>query len=325
MPTAAALAVADRLRRSASVLVVAHRPADADGVGSALALARLLEEMGSRVERVCTAPLDAGLLALPGADRIAAQVSAHERWDTAVLLDCASLDRAGLPPAVLARAEVVVNVDHHRTNPGFGDVTYIDPSAPATTALVAELFDALAQPLTAADATCLYAGLVTDTDRFTAESATAAAHRLAARFIDAGADAAGMIAALYAARSRAALRLMARAIDRLRLSDDGHVAWIRLDAADFRAVGSASLGSEDLAGVALGVEGVWVAAYLRPGQDGVRVGLRSRHPGVDVAAIAARFGGGGHRWAAGFNDADGDGAERRVLAALEEAVRRVGH
>lgn len=324
MPTAAPADLVNRLRASRRVLVVAHRPPDADGVGSLLALGRLLEGIGKDVTRLCAAPLDGALLALPGAEGVARAVAPDGRWDCAVLLDCASLDRAGLADEVLARADVVMNVDHHLTNPGFGDITYVDARAPATAALVVELFDALGRRLGPHDATCLYAGLLTDTDRFTAESATPGAHRLAARLLEAGAAAAGVVAALYAARSPAALRLLARAIDRLRVSADGRVGWIALDAADFEAAGVDPATAEDLVPVALGVEDVWVAAYLRPGLDGVRVGLRSRHPAVDVAAVAARFGGGGHRWAAGYADPDAVGAAERAVTALKEAVGHAG-
>lgn len=324
MPTAAAAAVADRLRASRQVLLVAHRPPDADGVGSMLALGGLLSRLAKETTLVCTAALDAGLLLLPGVEAVREELPQDGRWDTAVLLDCASLERAGLPPDAIARAGVVLNVDHHLTNPGFGDMNWVDASAPATAALVAEIFDALGQALTPADATCLYAGVLTDTDRFTAESATPAAHRLAARLLEAGAASVGVASAMYASRSPAALRLLARALDRLRVSADGRVSWIALAADDFAAAGVDVLGAEDLAPVALGVEGVWAAAYIRPGADGVRVGLRSRHPRLDVAAVAARFGGGGHRWAAGFTDPDAAGAVDRAVGALEEAVRRVG-
>ena len=323
MPTAAPAALLNRLRASRRLLLVAHRPPDADGVGSVLALGRLLARLDKEVTRLCTAPLDASLMALPGAEQMLACLPDEGRWDSAVLLDCASLERAGLPEGTLERVESVINIDHHRTNPGFGDVRFIDARAPATAALVVALFDALDARLTQPDATCLYAGLLTDTDRFTAESATPAAHRLAARLLESGAAAAGVVAALYAARSPGALRLLARAIDHLRVSADGRVGWIALDAADFAAAGVDSATSEDLAPVALGVEDVWCSAYLRPGLDGVRVGLRSRHPALDVAEVAARFGGGGHRWAAGYTDDRGEGAAARAVAALEEAVARV--
>ncbi|MCL6596277.1 MAG: DHH family phosphoesterase [Firmicutes bacterium] len=319
---ATAADVASLLRRSRSVLLVAHRPPDADGVGSLLALGRLLEDRGAQVERVCAEPLDPGLLTLPGAERVALAPSPAGRWDAAVLLDCASLERAGLGEGVLSRAGRVVNVDHHLTNPGFGDLPLVDPAAPATAALVAALFDALGEEIAPEDATCLYAGLLTDTDRFTAENAGPEAHLLAARLLRAGAASGPVASAMYAARPLSALRLEARALERLRTNADGRVAWVALGPEDFRAAGVDASTAEDLAPMVAAVAGVWAGAYLRPGQGGVRVGLRSRHPAVDVAAVAQRLGGGGHRWAAGCTLPPDPDPVARVVGALEEAVRR---
>jgi phosphoesterase RecJ-like protein len=315
--------VAAHLARSRRVLLVAHRPPDADGVGSMLALARLLEAMGKEVARVCVEPLDDALATLPGADRVVAQPPPG-RFDAAVLLDCASLSRSGLDAAALARVDSVVNIDHHVTNPGFGDLPLVVPDAPSTTAVVTRLFAALGAELTADDATALYAGLITDTERFTAIAAGADAHRLAARLIDAGAATGRVVEAFYADRSVAGARLLGVALTRLRTGADGRVAWIELDRDDFARLGLDPIDTEDFAPVALALRGVWAAAYLRPGRDGIRVGLRSRHAGVDVATVAAGFGGGGHRWSAGCVLPPAPGAAARVATALEEAVRRVG-
>lgn len=317
-------AVANRLRRTRRVLLVAHRPPDADGVGSLLAMGRMLASLGKEVTEICVDALEPNLRALPGAERVRESVAADApAWDAVVLLDCADLDRAGLDPDCL-RGATVFNIDHHRTNPGFGDVVLVDATAPATAALVVDLFDAMGVPLGKDDATALYAGLLTDTERFTAESVCPATHRLAARLLESGARAAEVAGAMYATRPASAVNLMARALRKLRRTPDGRVAWISLTADDFAKAGVDPMTAEDLASVAVGVAGVWAGAYLRPGAAGVRVGLRSRHPEVDVSRVAQTLGGGGHRWAAGCVLPDGRNVSRRVVRALREEVERVG-
>jgi phosphoesterase RecJ-like protein len=317
-------AVADRLRRASRVLLVAHRPPDADGVGSLLALGRMLSSLGKEVAEVCVEALEPSLLSLPGAERVRVTVPPRAAaWDAAVLLDCADVDRAGLEPGFL-RDVTVINIDHHRTNPGFGDVVLVDPTAPATAALVVDLVDALDVPLGADDATDLYAGLLTDTERFTAESVCPATHRLAARLLESGARAAEVAGAMYSTRPASGVTLLASALRKLRRTADGRVAWISLTADDFTKAGVDPMTAEDLASVAVGVEGVWAGAYLRPGAGGVRVGLRSRHPEVDVSRVAQALGGGGHRWAAGCVLPDSRNAATRVVRALQEEVERVG-
>lgn len=317
--SALTLRVADRLRRSGRLLLVAHRPPDADGVGSMLTLGRALAALGKEVCEVCVEALEPALLTLPGAERVRLVPSGAASWDSVVLLDCADVERAGVDPGVFPGA-TVINIDHHRTNPGFGDLVLVDPGAPATSTLVADLLDALGVPMTAEDATCLYAGLLTDTERFTAESVGPDTHRLAARLLERGAASAEVAGAMYATRPASAVALLARALRKMKRNADGRVAWIRLHEEDFARAGVDPLASEDLASLTVGVQGVWVGAYLRPGVGGVRVGLRSRHPGVDVSRVAQALGGGGHRWAAGCLLPSRPDPVRRVVRALEEAV-----
>lgn len=320
-------AIAEALRSSRRVRLVAHRPADADGVGSALALAAVLRVRGCETSTVCQEPLTGGLLSLPGADTVET-VSAPDHLgpapDATVFLDCASPSRAGLPEGWEARAGIWINVDHHATNPLYGDLSLVDPGAPATAAVVVRIVDALGGDLTPDAATCLYAGLLTDTQRFTSPTAGPDAHRLAARLLESGADGHAMARALYGDRAPRDLRLMGRALRSLRLTAGGQVSWVVLDERDFQAVGVSAEGSEDFADVAAAVTGVRIAVYVRPGAapGESRVGLRSPDGSVDVGKLALTLGGGGHARSAGCTLACGASeAAERLRPILDEAVK----
>lgn len=320
-------AIVDVLRRAHRVLLVAHRPADADGVGSALALAAVLRGMGRDVGTVCQEPLTGGLLSLPGADTVGILEpfdGRSPRWDATVFLDCASAARADLPEGWRAYGGTWINVDHHATNPLYGDLSLVDATAPATAAVVARIVDGLEEALRADAATCLYAGLLTDTQRFTAPSTGPEAHRLAARLLESGADGHGMARALYGDRTPRDLRLMGRALRSLRLTAGGQVSWVVLDERDFQALGVNPEGSEDFADVAAAVAGVRVAVYVRPGAQPKesRIGLRSPDGSVDVGRLALGLGGGGHARSAGCSLAVGvSEAVETLRPILDEVVR----
>jgi phosphoesterase RecJ-like protein len=323
----AARRVARWLEETGSLALVAHAPPDADGVGSALCLREALRRQGKEAYAVCAEPLAGGLATLPGAQDVKTWDQVPPHVDAALLMDCAMPERSGRTWEELGRwATSVGNLDHHATNSGYGHVAWVDPTAPSTTALVVEVVDAWDQSLTPTMATWAYAGLVTDTQRFTAPDVGAGAHRLAARLLEAGALHAQVVRALYGHRTLADVRLLARSLSRLELAAGGRVALLVAGEEDFSAVGLSPQQGEDLAEVAASLTGVWVAAYVRPdGRGGVRVGLRANDPRMDVGRLAQRLGGGGHRAAGGFWLPGPVGsAALRVRELLEEETAVAG-
>lgn len=319
-------AIADVLRQSHRVLLVAHRPPDADGVGSALALVEALRTPGREPTAVCQESLSGGLLSLPGAESVVAlgpHAADSPVFDATVFLDCASAERAALPETWQGHLGTWINVDHHATNPLYGDLCLVDPGAPATAAVVIRLLDEMGQALSPQAATCLYAGLLTDTQRFTAQTVGPDAHRLAARLLEAGAESRRMARALYQDRTLLDLRLLGRALRSLRLTAGGQIAWVVLDERDFRALGLGPEGSEDFADVAAMAAGVRIAVYVRPSAHPgeTRVGLRSPDGSVDVSQVALALGGGGHPRLAGCSlRASVSTVCERLRPILEEAV-----
>ncbi|GAY09414.1 bifunctional oligoribonuclease/PAP phosphatase NrnA [Pseudonocardia sp. N23] len=321
--TAAAVAAAAELLATArDVTLVAHVQPDADSLGSALALGIVAARRGATV-RVSFAspaqppeslrPLDAlGLLVAPEAVPAAPELL--------VMCDTAAPERLGSLADRLVTARSSLLIDHHASNPGFGDVRILDPSAEATVVLVHRLLAEMGAPVDRPVATCLYAGLVTDTVGF--RTAGPAAHRMAAELLEAGVDV------------EAVLRP---------ISDDHPFTWFDdlagiLHAAtlDVTAAGGHGLVSAVVPAAVMGrhrveeVDGVVdllrtaseadVAAVLK--QVGPRrwsVSMRSRT--VDVATAAVTLGGGGHPRAAGVT-LDGDPDE--VLARLRAALTAAG-
>jgi phosphoesterase RecJ-like protein len=220
-----------------------------------------------------------------------------------VAVDCAQETR--LTDDRLLGAATVVNVDHHHDNTRFGTANLVVGEASSTAEVLADVFADLGVVLTPAIASALYAGLVTDTGRFQYSNTTPKALTLAAELVEAGADLQGIFQGVYESMPFPKLRLLARALDRAALHEDGRVVVAYLVRSDFGEVEAVEPYSEGIIDVLRAVEGVELAALIRepPRDNGParKISLRSSSDRVDVSAIARASGGGGHRQAAGFS------------------------
>jgi phosphoesterase RecJ-like protein len=196
-------------------------------------------------------------------------------------------------------------------------VNWVDTTAAATGEMVYRLLVALGLPLTPSIATNLYTAIHTDTGSFRYSNVTPATFQIAAALVTAGADPAAVASAIYERRATDSLRWLGESLARVRVSDDGRVAWLALPAG---AVPETFAESEELVNYPRSIGSVRVACLLRVLGTQVKVSLRGKGD-VDVQRIAARFGGGGHPNAAGFTvPGELEAVTRDVLAAVREAV-----
>jgi phosphoesterase RecJ-like protein len=287
-------------------LVATHENPDGDALGSMLAMTLALRSLGKDAAMFLTGaaptPGEYGFLDLAGLVRELPD-DVGERVLLAV--DCANERRIGPTPDPVERAKLVLNVDHHHDNSRFGDLNLIDDHASSTAEIVRDILRALGVPLTAPIAEALYVGLVTDTGRFQYTNTTPKSFRLAAELVEAGADVHGVFRHVYETVQFAKLKLLARALERAQLFEGGRLVVSYLLKDDFPAVGAEEPYSEGIIDSLRAAEHSEMVALIRepPRDEGPprRVSLRSSHDEVDVSAIAAKAGGGGHRQAAGFS------------------------
>ena len=298
-----------RLRRAIDdgqqVVVAAHVAPDGDALGGALALHLALRSAGARsVPVVGEDPLvlPSSLAALPGADQVRGQTGLPpaSEVDLLVSIDAASPDRIGAVREYLDVGVPTVMVDHHARGTGFGDVRVVAPGAAATVQLVAGLLDDLELPVTPPVATCLYAGLVTDTGRFGHASTDASVMEFGARLLAAGADHVELTRRLFDERSIGELQLVGHALARLTYVPDVALVHTHLTHEELDASDGELADTEGIVDLLRSAEDAEVAVVLKPAPDGTwRVSMRSTGQ-TDVGALATAFGGGGHAAAAGF-------------------------
>ncbi|HEY7667925.1 MAG TPA: bifunctional oligoribonuclease/PAP phosphatase NrnA [Actinomycetota bacterium] len=312
---------AEVLADATEVALACHVNPDADALGSMLGLAAFLRSRGT--ETVCSYPNEplepprwAALL--PGSEDL---VDLH-RFPAAprlmVTCDCASFDRLGGLGGPAAKAEELIWIDHHRSNDGVGTIPLIDPASSSTCEVVYRLVGRIGGPMPDATAVCLYAGLVTDTGRFQYEATTPETLRIAASLREHPFDHTALVQALYEDNPREYLGLVATAMGRLAVDLDGDLVWTYLTRADLDAAGVHPSETDDLIDVLRTARDVDVAAIVKQQKDGrFKVSVRSRGA-HDLAAVAARFGGGGHRLAAGYTSEHGPA---ETIARLVGALR----
>ena len=303
MNAASAAAVAQALRDVDSAVIISHVRPDPDTIGSARGRGLGLASLGVSVRCGFAGPesLPSALRDLPGVEMLGDLDSVHP-VDAAITVDAATAARLGDYESVFDAAPVTVCIDHHVSNPGFAALDFIDPESDCTAVLVLEVLDALGVELTADIATCLYAGLVTDTGSF--KWARPASFTVAARLLEAGVDGAQWSRRLLDTHPYSWLQMVSKVLG-------GSV--LDTSVCDGRGIVYACVSAEMMAGmnwdesesivdiVRMTCEAEVAAVFKEsiPGQW--TVSLRSKTD-VDLVPVARALGGGGHTRAAGYSD-----------------------
>jgi phosphoesterase RecJ-like protein len=297
--------VVDALRSNDRFLLTTHEGPDGDALGSLLAMQGILQQLGKDSVMFLAAkefPLPVEYRFLPLTD-VFHEPPADVVDRVLVFLDCGNIDR--MPVSFLQREGAqVLNIDHHHDNTRFGTVNVVDTEASCTAQIVFEISKRLGIELTPGLASALYVGLITDTGRFMYENTDAAAHRMAAELIELGVDVDDTYRRLYERVPVEKLKLIARALEKVEIFDEGRLAVTYIDAGDYEATAAGEVLTEGIIDLVRALDGTSVAAVIRDKTDGGRsarkVSLRSADGAIDVSAIARQHGGGGHRRAAGF-------------------------
>jgi phosphoesterase RecJ-like protein len=324
---AAAHELAALLVPGTRVVLTTHVNPDGDGLGSEVALVHLLRAMGAEPVIANPSPTPerfAFLFAgLEGVDQSALAIKAIRRADLVIVVDIADQSRLGqLGEAVRERGVPVACIDHHTGGGILPDgPRIVDASAAATGELVYLLARDLGQPVTREIAHALYVALVTDTGSFRFSNTTPRTLRVAADLLELGADPEEVYLEVYASAPPGRPRLLAETLQTMVIEDDAGIAWMTVPPGALERHG---VEADDLDGIvehARAVKGVRLAILFRNVSGGrIKVSFRSVGT-VDVAALARRFGGGGHTKAAGVAiTGDLDTVQRQVLEAARVFV-----
>ncbi len=279
-----------------SILILTHENPDGDALGSAMALYLFLKKKGKDVTVGCKDRIPHFLDFIPHSEEVVSLPDGRF-YDIGIIVDSAGFYRAGTEVKVAKR----IRIDHHVGGEFYGRYDYIDPKAPATASLIYELISAWDEFEIDKDiATCIYAGLATDTGFFRYSNTNEYTFELAKKLVHWGADP-NYVYRMFAEReSLGKMKLISKVLETLTLYEDGLVAGITIFDRFFKETGTEYSDSEGLVNYPRSLEGVEVAfALIEKPDEGIwKVSLRSK-VNVDVSKIAERLGGGGHKYASG--------------------------
>lgn len=306
------------LREQQRFAILSHVRPDGDALGSQLALALSLKELGKDV-RVWN---EDGMLQkysfVPGANWLSKPPSVPEDVDVAIALDTAIQNRLGTTLPAIRSANVWINIDHHPSNPGYGDIVYIDPTSPATGQIIFKLIKSQKLPFTREIAENLYVAISTDTGSFQYPNTSAYTFEIAAELVRAGVDVGRVSQQLYENYPRRRTELLRELLATARFDAGERVASFSLSLNLARQLGVLPEDNEGLIDHLRAIRGVIVAVFFEELPDGkVRVSMRSKNKEVNVRTICEKFGGGGHTLAAG---ARVRGTLPEVRAKILEAI-----
>ncbi len=304
------------LNAAQQVIILSHERPDGDAIGSLLALTLSLERAGKNVTPILMEGVPSRFRFLPGADKVTSKIPSD--GDLLILVDAADIQRTGFPVDDLPR-QPDINIDHHPTNTDYAVINIVNHKASATTEILFDVIPQLGLEIDTDVAANLMTGLITDTIGFRTDSVTPRTLEIASELVSLGAPMADIYARTLNQRSFVSVQYWGKGLRRL--ERENGILWTSLTIEDRKAVGYPGSDDADLVNLLATIEGIQVVMIFIEQIGGkVKVSWRSR-PGVDVAAIAFSFGGGGHEQAAGATiEGDMQDVQERVLTATRGII-----
>ena len=300
--------------------ITSHRRPDGDSLGSSLGLYWLLRALDKDVEVIMRDPVPHSYQQLPGAANVRVTPAVDDLYHAVFVIECSDVTRPGLDDL---EKQFVVNIDHHATTALFGKINWLDSTASAVGEMIYNLCKATGVRVTKEIAECVYTALITDTGSFHFSNTTERTFKVASELLRTGVKPAKAAEAVFASYPWSRIQLMGAVLSTARRDSTGRVALLRHSLEMQANAHSSDEDADGFVNYPLTVGEVEAVAMLRESEPGVyRTSLRSKGE-VNVARVAEKFGGGGHRNAAGCTlRGTWEEAEEKIIALLQDAVER---
>ena len=310
--------IVDTICSKQHFVVSSHARPDGDSIGSELALAFALRALGKHAVVVNKDPAPPPLKAFPGVSEIQVIDSVEEAFDAAIILECGDLQRTGVSGL---DQSLLINIDHHPGNSGYGHLNWFDPSAAACGEMVFDLVGALGVPLTREIATHVYLAILTDTGSFHYSSISPRTFEICREALEAGVDPVLVARNVYDSNSMGRLKLFGAVLSAMQIDSSGRIAIVYVDHEMTRQAGGTYEDTEGLVNLPLTVREIQAVVFFKQTEgDEYLVSMRSKGE-IDIGAVAKEFGGGGHKNAAGCTVSGAvDALQKLFIDKIERAI-----
>jgi phosphoesterase RecJ-like protein len=289
-------AIRDAILHRQRFVITSHARPDGDAIGSQVAMAYALRQLGKDVQMVDADPAPPQFQAFPGVGDIQVSPTLHGQFDAVIVMECSDLSRTGVEGF---DRYFVINIDHHPGNKNYGAINWFDPGAAACGEMVFDVIEALGVVLTPEIATHIYVAILTDTGGFHFSHITPRTFDICRRCTEAGAQPEAIARAVYDSSTLGRLRLMGAVLHNLEFEGSGRAALAAVTLELLRQTGATQEDTDGLINIPLTVKDIQAVAFFKEiARDSFRISLRSKG-NVDVNRVANAFGGGGHKNAAG--------------------------
>ncbi len=315
--------IVEAIRSSQSILITAHEDPDGDSIGSQLALARVVGHLGRSATIVNQGGIPFKYKFLPDINLIKeiGDFDKNKNFDLALILECPDVERTGLVKNLIGEQTKIINIDHHPDGKPFGLINYLDDKASSLGEMLYELFIAEELPIDRETAVLLYAAILTDTGRFRFNSTSSRTMKITGELIARGVNPREITDNIYFALPPSILKLTGAVLSGISFYENGRICLLQVDRKMLEENGIRMSELDGLAEYTLFARNVVVGGLLKELEDGfTKVSLRSRD-GIDVSAVAHKYGGGGHFNASGFGvGLPMSTVRNRLLADLKELL-----
>jgi len=287
------------IRAADTVLLGCHMNPDGDAIGSMVALGLGLKQLDKKVSMICADPVPKMYATLPGIDRVVRYVPVKKRFDLAVAVDCSYRHMLGEAQRAFEQAAAVMAFDHHLERDAFGPIDVIDKDAAAMAEVVYPILKKLRVKITRAIAENLLTSIIVETNSFRLSAVRGRTFRISAELTRTGIDYSRLSERVYWAVKKEAALLMGVCLQRSQFMKGGQLVWAYVRKRDFQKFGGRDEDVDAVPDELRAIQGVKVVVFFRETKDGcLRISLRSKK-GINVAALARQYGGGGHYDVAG--------------------------
>ena len=313
--------IIETINRFHTFLITSHVRPDGDAIGSELAMHHILNNMGKKSLIYNEGKTPDNYYFLPGSGSIVHELPDLAEYDVVFVLDCSDLERIGDQAARIGGMKRIINIDHHISNGGFCELTYLDGEASSTGELLYRLMKEMRVVPTKDVANSLYAAIITDTGGFRYRSTSRETLCAAAGLVEAGADPQWLSENIYENNPREKISLLTKVLETMTFDLDGRVASMVVNRETLAAAGALSEHTEGFVDVPRTIRGVEVSIiYLELADDYYKLSLRSKGK-TNVEQVARRLGGGGHTNAAAcMVRGKLESVKRQVIDALGSAI-----
>lgn len=311
--------IKEKILNSTSIAILTHEHPDGDAIGSSLALMHGLKKIGKNVDVII--PVVHNMYdILPGFTEIKTYFNEDYNYDLCIALDSSDLERLHVCKEIFEKTKNTIVIDHHITNQNFGDVNYVNAVASSTCQNLLVILAYLDIAISKDIATCIYAGILTDTGgfRYNVQPET---FEFAAMLLETGIDIAKLYRKLFDLTTETRTKLLGRALEKLEVLSNGRIAYTYITKTDEVELKTIDGDQENIVNYGRNIEGVEVSILVHEMENNYKISLRSNEY-LDVSLIATKFGGGGHMKAAGFStDMSLDLLKQTLVTEIEKQLK----